>query len=175
MLRWVMSRLDRTVMVARFQRDYQCRVLSAPGNSVRRSELGIKSDLLFELGKVLESRHSRGLRTVLIVDEARPFTQRPGRDSSAVQFRSDTRSNCRSCCRRPNCATSSIVGRQRKQRVALRYELKLFPMSKNSAVHQFTFESRRADGSTSSRPAVDYIRCTAGIPRAVNILRQHAA
>ena len=30
-----------------------------------------KSELLLELGRALESRHSRGLRTVLIVDEAR--------------------------------------------------------------------------------------------------------
>ena len=72
MLRWVMSRLDRTVMVA---------YIFNPRLSVTEFYQHLatlfdvpnwesKSDLLFELGKVLESRHSRGLRTVLIVDEA---------------------------------------------------------------------------------------------------------
>src|SRR5919202_6211182 len=71
-LRWMMQRLDRTVLVGYI---FNPR-LSVPEfyQHVTRV-LGVddwenKSDLLFKLGKVLESRHERGLRTVLIVDEA---------------------------------------------------------------------------------------------------------
>jgi len=72
MLRWVMQRLDRTVLVAYI---FNPR-LSVPEFYQHLAALfdirnwETKSDLLIELGKVLDSRHSRGLRTVLIVDEA---------------------------------------------------------------------------------------------------------
>src|SRR5438477_4484687 len=72
MLRWVMQRLDRTVLVAYI---FNPR-LSVPEFYQHLAALfdirnwETKSDLLIELGKVLDSRHSRGLRSVLIVDEA---------------------------------------------------------------------------------------------------------
>src|SRR6266511_3434629 len=72
MLRWVMQRLDRTVLVAYI---FNPR-LSVPEFYQHVAALfdiqnwETKSDLLIELGKVLELRHSRGLRTVLIIDEA---------------------------------------------------------------------------------------------------------
>ena len=71
-LRWMMQRLDRTVMVAYI---FNPR-LSVPEFYQHLAALfdiqnwETKSDLLIELGKVLETRHSRGLRTVLIIDEA---------------------------------------------------------------------------------------------------------
>ena len=72
MLRWVMQRLDRTVMVAYI---FNPRLSVTEFYQHLATLFGIqnwetKSDLLIELGKVLDSRHSRGLRTVLIVDEA---------------------------------------------------------------------------------------------------------
>src|SRR5438552_15312789 len=72
MLRWVMQRLDRTVLVAYI---FNPR-LSVPEFYQHLAKLfdiqnwESKSDLFIELGKVLESRHSRGLRTVMIVDAA---------------------------------------------------------------------------------------------------------
>src|SRR5213078_1901 len=72
MLRWVMQRLDRRVLHAYI---FNPR-LSVPEFYQHLAALfdiqdwETKSDLLIELGKVLDSRHSRGLRTVLIVDEA---------------------------------------------------------------------------------------------------------
>src|SRR5205814_9059363 len=71
-LRWMMQRLDRTVLVAYI---FNPR-LSVPEFYQHLAALfdiqnwETKSGLLIELGKVLETRHSRGLRTVLIVDEA---------------------------------------------------------------------------------------------------------
>src|SRR5207237_8223574 len=72
MLRWVMQRLDRTVMVAYI---FNPRLSVTDFYQHLATLFGIqnwetKSDLLIELGQVLDSRHSRGLRTVLIVDEA---------------------------------------------------------------------------------------------------------
>src|SRR5438045_4593665 len=71
-LRWMMQRLDRTVLVA---------YVFNPRLTVPEfyqhittlfdvKEWETKSELLIALGRTLESRHSRGLRTVLIIDEA---------------------------------------------------------------------------------------------------------
>jgi general secretion pathway protein A len=159
MLRWVMSRLDRTVMVA---------YIFNPRLSVTEFYQHLatlfdvqnwesKSDLLFELGKVLESRHSRGLRTVLIVDEAHGLSaQRPGRDSSAVQFRiryceaiADRADRSARTARRPQFSRTA----QLKQRVALRCELKALPNVEETAQYiSSRLKVAGADRSTSSRP-----------------------
>src|SRR5436853_1660255 len=71
-LRWMMQRLDRTVLVA---------YVFNPRLTVPEfyqhittlfdvKEWETKSELLIALGRTLESRHGRGLRTVLIIDEA---------------------------------------------------------------------------------------------------------
>jgi general secretion pathway protein A len=71
-LRWMMQRMDRNVLVAYI---FNPR-LTAPEfyqhvtTLLNVQKWETKSELLMELGKTLESRHSRGLRTVLIVDEA---------------------------------------------------------------------------------------------------------
>ena len=77
-LRWMMQRLDRTVLVAYI---FNPR-LSVPEFYQHLATLldiqkwETKSDLLLELGRALESRHSRGLRTVLIIDEAQNLKPR---------------------------------------------------------------------------------------------------
>ena len=89
-LRWMMQRLDRTVLVAYI---FNPR-LSVPefyqhvATLLDVQKWETKSELLLELGRALESRHSRGLRTVLIVDEAQGLVAaRARRDSLAVKFR----------------------------------------------------------------------------------------
>jgi general secretion pathway protein A len=73
-LRWMMNRLDRTVLVAylfnpRMTVAEFYQYISSPKLlDVPRWES--KSELLLRLGEVLDSRHSRGLRTVLVIDEA---------------------------------------------------------------------------------------------------------
>ncbi|MDQ3257338.1 MAG: AAA family ATPase, partial [Acidobacteriota bacterium] len=71
-LRWIMQRLDRTVLVGyvfnprlSVPEFYQhiARVLNV-------KDWENKAGLLFALGKTLEERHSLGLRTVIIIDEA---------------------------------------------------------------------------------------------------------
>src|SRR4029077_15441035 len=71
-LRWMMQRLDSNVLVAYIFNprlsvtEFYQQIASL--FDIQRWET--KPELLGELGQALESRHSRGLRTVLIIDEA---------------------------------------------------------------------------------------------------------
>jgi len=71
-LRWMMERLDRTVLVAYIfnPRLSVTEFYQHVATLLDVQKWETKSELLLELGRALESRHSRGLRTVLIVDEA---------------------------------------------------------------------------------------------------------
>jgi len=183
MLRWVMQRLDRTVMVA---------YIFNPRLSVTEfyqhlatlfdiRDWETKSDLLFELGKVLSARHSRGLRTVLIVDEAHGLSPQVLEEIRLLcNFESDTakqlqivltgQPELREVLNYPEL-------RQLKQRVALRCEIKALPNVEETA-HYIKSRLQVAGGSHTeifSPGAVDYIfRCTAGIPRAINNLCDNA-
>ncbi len=183
MLRWVMQRLDRTVMVA---------YIFNPRLSVTEFYQHLatlfdiqnwesKSDLLFELGKVLDSRHSRGLRTVLIVDEAHGLSPSVLEEIRLLcNFESDTakqlqivltgQPELRDVLNYPEL-------RQLKQRVALRCEIKALPNVEETA----QYINSRLKVAGADRPdifspgAVDYIfRCTGGIPRAINNLCDNA-
>jgi general secretion pathway protein A len=183
MLRWVMSRLDRTVMVA---------YIFNPRLSVTEFYQHLatlfdvqnwesKSDLLFELGKVLESRHSRGLRTVLIVDEAhglspsvleeiRLLCNFESATAKQLQIVLTGQPELRDVLNYPEL-------RQLKQRVALRCELKALPNVEETA--QYISSRLKVAGADRldifSPGAIDYIfRCTAGIPRAINNLCDNA-
>src|SRR5436190_2761357 len=183
MLRWVMQRLDRTVMVA---------YIFNPRLSVTEfyqhlaslfdvQNWDTKSDLLFELGKVLDSRHSRGLRTVLIVDEAHGLSPQVLEEIRLLcNFESDTakqlqivltgQPELRDVLNYPEL-------RQLKQRVALRCEIKALPNVEEVA--QYISSRLKVAGARDadifSPGAIDYIfRCTAGIPRAINNLCDNA-
>src|ERR1700738_2372202 len=183
MLRWVMQRLDRTVLVAYI---FNPR-LSVPEFYQHLAALvdirnwESKSDLLIELGKVLESRHSRGLRTVLIIDEAHglsPFVLEEVR--LLCNFESDTAKHLqivltgqpelRSVLNNPEL-------RQLKQRVALRCDIKALPNVEETA--QYINVRLKVGGAVRtdifSPGAVDYIfRCSEGIPRNINNLCDNA-
>ena len=183
MLRWVMKRLDRTVMVA---------YIFNPRLSVTEfyqhlatlfdiQNWETKSDLLFELGKVLDARHSRGLRTVLIVDEAHGLSPQVLEEIRLLcNFESDTakqlqivltgQPELRDVLNYPEL-------RQLKQRVALRCEIKALPNVEEVA--QYISSRLKVAGARDadifSPGAIDYIfRCTAGIPRAINNLCDNA-
>lgn len=183
MLRWVMQRLDRTVMVAYI---FNPRLSVAEFYQHLATLFDIrnwetKSDLLFELGKVLDSRHSRGLRTVLIVDEAHGLSPAVLEEIRLLcNFESDTakqlqiiltgQPELREVLNYPEL-------RQLKQRVALRCEIKALPNVEETA----QYINSRLKVAGAARPdifspgAIDYIfRCTAGIPRAINNLCDNA-
>jgi general secretion pathway protein A len=183
MLRWVMQRLDRSVMVAYI---FNPRLSVTEFYQHLATLFGIqnwesKSDLLFELGKVLETRHSRGLRTVLIVDEAHGLSANVLEEIRLLcNFESDTakqlqivltgQPELRDILNYPEL-------RQLKQRVALRCEIRALPNIEETA-HYIKSRMKVAgtdNGEIFSPGAVDYIfRCTAGIPRAINNLCDNA-
>ena len=182
-LRWVMQRLDRTVMVAYI---FNPR-LSVPEFYQHLSALfdiqdwETKSDLLLKLGEILESRHSRGLRTVLIVDEAHGLSPNVLEEIRLLcNFESDTakklqivltgQPELREVLNHPDL-------RQLKQRVALRCEIRALPNVEETG--QYIASRLNVAGAIRkdifSPGAVDYIfRCSAGIPRNINNLCDNA-
>jgi general secretion pathway protein A len=176
MLRWVMKRLDRSVMVAyifnpRLSVTEFYQHLAALFD-IRNWET--KSDLLFELGKVLESRHSRGLRTVLIVDEAHGLSTPVLEEIRLLcNFESDTAKQLQIVLTgQPELrdVLNNPELRQLKQRVALRCEIKALPTVEET--NQYIKSRLKVAGAQReifSPGAIDYIfRCTSGIPRSIN-------
>lgn len=183
MLRWVMQRLDRTVLVAYI---FNPR-LSVPEFyqhvaalfDIRNWET--KSDLLIELGKVLDSRHSRGLRTVLIVDEAHGLSPAVLEEVRLLcNFESDTAKKLQIVLTgQPELReVLNYPGlRQLKQRVSLRCEIAALP----SVEETTQYINSRLKTAGCARPnifspgAIDYIfRCSEGIPRNINNLCDNA-
>jgi general secretion pathway protein A len=183
MLRWVMQRLDRTVLVAYI---FNPR-LSVPEFYQHLAALfdiqnwESKSDLLIELGKVLESRHSRGLRTVLIVDEAHGLSTSVLEEVRLLgNFESDTAKQLQIVLTgQPELRTvlNNPDLRQLKQRVALRCDVKALPNVEETAQYINTrLKVAGAERTDIFSPgAVDYIfRCSEGIPRNINNLCDNA-
>jgi general secretion pathway protein A len=182
-LRWMMQRLDRTVLVAYI---FNPR-LSVPEFyqhvatllDVRKWET--KSELLLELGRALESRHSRGLRTVLIVDEAQGLSPHVLEEIRLLSnFESNTakqlqivltgQPELREVLNNPDL-------RQLKQRIALRCVIK--PLPNVEETERYIASRLLVAGAKRinifSPAAIDYIyRCSAGIPRNVNNLCDNA-
>ena len=182
-LRWMMQRLDRTVMVAyifnpRFSvTEFYQHVASLL--EVQKWET--KPELLAELGKALESRHSRGLRTVLIIDEAQGLSPAVLEEIRLLSnFESDTakqlqivltgQPELREVLNDPDL-------RQLKQRVALRCVIKPLPTVEDTdryiTSRLLVAGAERTD--IFSTAAIDYIyRCTEGIPRNINNICDNA-
>ena len=182
-LRWMLNRLDRTVLVAYL---FNPR-LTVPEfyqhitTLLNVQQWETKSELLIELGKTLESRHSRGLRTVLIIDEAQglsPYVLEEIRLLS--NFESDSakqlqiiltgQPELRDVLNDPDL-------RQLKQRIALRCEIK--PLPNVEETERYIFSRLLVAGAERtdifSPGAVDYIfRCSDGIPRNINNLCDNA-
>ena len=182
-LRWMMQRLDRTVLVAyifnpRFSvTEFYQQVASLL--DIQKWET--KPELLVELGKALESRHSRGLRTVLIIDEAQGLSPSVLEEIRLLSnFESDTakqlqivltgQPELREVLNDPDL-------RQLKQRVALRCVIKPLPTVEETdryiTSRLLLAGAERTDIFSSA--AIDYIyRCTEGIPRNINNLCDNA-
>ncbi len=182
-LRWMMERLDRTVLVAYV---FNPR-LSVPEFYQHVSTLldvqkwETKSELLLELGRALESRHSRGLRTVLIVDEAQGLSPHVLEEIRLLSnFESNTakqlqivltgQPELREVLNNPDL-------RQLKQRIALRCVIKPLPNIEETdryiTSRLLVAGAERTDVFTPE--AVDCIfRCSDGIPRNINNLCDNA-
>jgi len=183
MLRWVMQRLDRTVLVAYI---FNPR-LSVPEFYQHLAALfdirnwETKSDLLIELGKVLDSRHSRGLRTVLIVDEAHGLSPAVLEEVRLLcNFESDTAKKLQIVLTgQPELRVVLNYPdlRQLKQRVSLRCEITALPNVEETAqyIHSRLKIAGAPRANIFSPGAIDYIfRCSEGIPRNINNLCDNA-
>ncbi|HVF26668.1 MAG TPA: AAA family ATPase, partial [Pyrinomonadaceae bacterium] len=134
-LRWMLQRLDRAVLVGyifnpRMTVTEFYQYVSSP-KLLDVPEWGNKSELLLALGKTLESRHARGLRTALIVDEAhglstsvleeiRLLSNFETNSAKQLQIILTGQPELRDVLNNPDL-------RQLKQRVALRCEIKPLP------------------------------------------------
>lgn len=182
-LRWMMQRLDRTVLVAYI---FNPRLSVTEFYQHLASLLDVqnwetKPELLVALGQALESRHSRGLRTVLIIDEAQ------GLSSSVLEeirllsnFESDTSKHLQIVLTgQPELRVvlNNPDLRQLKQRVALRCVIKALPTVEET--DRYVTSRLMVSGALRTKlfsaDAIDYIyRCTEGIPRNINNLCDNA-
>jgi general secretion pathway protein A len=182
-LRWMMQRLDRAVLVGyvfnprlTVPEFYQhvTRVLEV-------DEWETKSDLLFKLGKVLESRHARGLRTVLIIDEAHGLSTSVLEEIRLLSnFESDSAKLLQVVLTgQPELrdVLNDPALRQLKQRVALRCEIRPLPsVGETEKYVRSRLETASAQRTDIFTPAaIDFIyRCSEGIPRQINNLCDNA-
>lgn len=184
-LRWIMQRLERTVLVGyifnpRLSVPEFYRYLSSP-TLLNIQGWENKADLLAALGQILESRHRRGLRTVLIIDEAQALSLNVLEE---IRLLSNFETNSAKLLQivltgQPELRTvlNDVRLRQLKQRVALRCEIRPLPNVEETERYITTrlrvAGAERTDIFTPS--AIDFIfRCSEGIPRQINNLCDNA-
>lgn len=182
-LRWILRRLDSTVLAAyvfnpRLSIDeFYHHVTKLLGIS----DWNNKAELLSEMGTVLEERHRRGLRTVLIIDEAHELSDYVLEEIRLLMnFESDNAKHLqivltgqpelREKLNQPNL-------RQLKQRVALRCKMHHLPNV--DEVERYITERLLIAGSDEPNiftpGAIDFIfQCSEGIPRQINNLCDNA-
>lgn len=182
-LRWMMQRLDRTVLVAYIFNPrltvpefYQYITTLFEINNWEN-----KSDLLLELGRTLESRHARGLRTVLIIDEAHGLSHHVLEEIRLLSnFESDTAKQLQIVLTgQPEMreVLNDPALRQLKQRVALRCEID--PLPSVEETNRYVISRLLVAGAERtdifSPAAIDFIfRSSEGIPRNINKLCDNA-
>lgn len=182
-LRWILRRLDSSVLAAYV---FNPRLSIDEFYQHVTQMLGIKewenkSDLLNTLGKVLEERHRRGLRTVIIIDEAHELSDYVLEEIRLLlNFESDNAKHLQIVLTgqpelRDKLNQQNL--RQLKQRVALRCSMHPFPNVEE--VDRYITERLVIAGSEQPEVftpgAVDFIfQCSEGIPRNINNLCDNA-
>jgi general secretion pathway protein A len=182
-LRWILRRLDSSVLAAYV---FNPRLSIDEFYHHVTQMLGIKdwsnkSELLNTLGRVLEERHRRGLRTVIIIDEAHELSDYVLEEIRLLMnFESDNAKHLQIVLTgqpelRDKLNQANL--RQLKQRVALRCNMHAFPSVEE--VDRYITERLSIAGSDQpsvfTPGAVDFIfRCSDGIPRQINNLCDNA-
>jgi general secretion pathway protein A len=182
-VRWMLEHFDRTVLVAYIfnPRLTVNEFYQHVAQLLNIQNWSTKSDLMLELGRTLEARSARGLRTVLIIDEAQglaPFVLEEIR--LLMNFESNTAKFLQIILTgQPELreVLNSQELRQLKQRIALRSEIQ--PLPNVSETENYILERLRVAGAKEpnifSPEAIDFIfRCSEGIPRQVNNLCDNA-
>lgn len=182
-LRWILRRLDSSVLAAYV---FNPRLSIDEFYHHVTQMLGIrdwsnKAELLEEMGKVLEARHQRGLRTVLIIDEAHELSDYVLEEIRLLMnFESDNAKHLQIVLTgqpelREKLNQANL--RQLKQRVALRCKMHSLPNV--DEVERYITERLLIAGSDQPNiftpGAIDFIfQCSEGIPRQINNLCDNA-
>lgn len=182
-LRWILRRLDSSVLAAYV---FNPRLSIDEFYHHVTQMLGIKdwsnkSELLATMGKVLEERHRRGLRTVVIIDEAHELSDYVLEEIRLLlNFESDNAKHLQIVLTgqpelRDKLNQQNL--RQLKQRVALRCAMHAFPSVEE--VDRYITERLMIAGSEQPNiftpGAVDFIfQCAEGIPRQINNICDNA-
>ncbi len=182
-LRWILRRLDSSVLAAYVFNprlsidDFYHHVTQMLGIK----EWSNKSELLNTLGRVLEERHRRGLRTVIIIDEAHELSDYVLEEIRLLlNFESDNAKHLQIVLTGQTELREKLNQknlRQLKQRVALRCSMHSFPNV--DEVDRYITERLLIAGSDQPNiftpGAVDFIfRCSEGIPRQINNICDNA-
>ena len=182
-LRWILRRLDSSVLAAYVFNprlsieDFYHHVTSL----LNVKDWQNKAELLTVLGKVLEERHKRGLKTVLIIDEAHELSDYVLEEIRLLlNFESDTAKHLqivltgqpelREVLNKPNL-------RQLKQRVALRCKMHALPNvdEVERYITELLLLAVSKEPNIFTPGAIYYIfRCSEGIPRQINNLCDNA-
>lgn len=178
-IRWLIRRLDTTVSAAyifnpRLSVDELYHRLA---EMLEITKWENKTDLLAQMGKVLEERTSRGLKTLLIIDEAHALTDDVLEEVRLLlNFESDNakylqvilvgQPELKARLRQHNL-------RQLKQRVAVRCSMP--PLASTAEVGRYISERLEIAGAKKTdifeEDAVEFISyCSGGIPRIINNL-----
>ena len=182
-LRWILRRLDASVLAAYV---FNPRLSIDEFYHHVTQMLGIKdwtnkSELLNTMGKVLEERHRRGLRTAIIIDEAHELSDYVLEEIRLLlNFESDNAKHLQIVLTgqpelRDKLNQANL--RQLKQRVALRCGMHSFPSVEE--VDRYITERLSIAGSDQPNiftpGAVDFIfQCSEGIPRNINNICDNA-
>lgn len=182
-LRWILRRLDSSVLAAYV---FNPRLSIDEFYHHVTQMLGIKdwsnkSELLSTMGRVLEDRHRRGLRTVIIIDEAHELSDYVLEEIRLLlNFESDNAKHLQIVLTgqpelRDKLNQANL--RQLKQRVALRCNMHALPTVEET--ERYITERLLIAGSDQPNVftpgAVDFIfQCSEGIPRQINNLCDNA-
>lgn len=182
-LRWIIRRLDSSVSAAyifnphlSIDEFYQhlTETLEVKGWSN-------KTEMLNQMGKMLEDRHRRGLRTILIVDEAHELSDEVLEEIRLLlNFESDSAKHLQIVLTgqpelKDRLRQQNL--RQLKQRVALRCSMPILPNI--DEVTRYITERLSIAGAKDpeifTSEAIDFIfQCSEGIPRLINNLCDNA-
>lgn len=182
-LRWILRRLDSSVLAAYV---FNPRLSIDEFYHHVTQMLGIrdwsnKAELLQVMGRVLEERHRRGLRTVLIIDEAHELSDYVLEEIRLLMnFESDNAKHLQIVLTgqpelRDKLNQANL--RQLKQRVALRCKMHALPNV--DEVERYITERLLIAGSEQPNiftpGAIDFIfQCSEGIPRQINNICDNA-
>ena len=182
-LRWILRRLDSSVLAAYI---FNPRLSIDEFYHHVTQTLGIKdwtnkAELLTQMGRVLEDRHRRGLRTVLIIDEAHELSDYVLEEIRLLMnFESDNAKHLQIVLTgqpelREKLNQANL--RQLKQRVALRCKMHSLPNVDET--ERYITERLLIAGSDQPNMftpgAIDFIfQCSEGIPRQINNICDNA-